>query len=82
MKSESATLFIGGKADGKRIVLTHKTYSFLTPISEVTPEGKFKSEIYTRHVITGQTKLFTVMAVKGMTGDELIERLISGYYEK
>ena len=92
MKRETTTQmrFIGGHHNGLTMdVADHHRYIVLPiqqePIARVIGEGEaidtyeMEYQTYQRVSLRVNTKTFEVMTPPGMSGDELIARLISGY---
>lgn len=92
MKRDHSTQmrFIGGHHNGLTMdVPDHHRYIVLPiqqePLAKVIGEGEaidtyeMEYQTYQRVSIRGNTKTFDVMAPPGVSGDELISRLISGY---
>lgn len=78
-------LLIGGTNDGKRVSIpdgrTHFQMKCESGIEYGKPSTPFvvKTEIYERRFLRGSSREFEVFAIQGMTGDELMVQLISGY---
>lgn len=80
-------LFIGGSHDGERLHAElrpwriFKKHRFPVSISAVEAPEAFsvEAEFYLPMPFRGVSKEFFVMAIEGMTADEVIERLIDKY---
>lgn len=74
--TENPFLFIGGPADGKRINVTNpgEDVRYATP----SLYGE-KIDVYRGSKIGGSTKTFRVYVFAGMTGDQVIALLLTGY---
>jgi len=65
-------LFIGGDADGQRISIPDKVSTYRVPHRSGYDE-------YWLTQLAGNSQRFSVYALKGMTGDEVMQRLINSY---
>lgn len=83
------TLLIGGTNDGKRVSVPD-THDHLRLPCKSEHEGFIyqptleamscvQTEIYTLQRLRGGTTTFDVFAIQGMTGDQIIEKLIQCY---
>lgn len=74
--TENPFLFIGGPADGKRI----NVFDSYQDVRYATPSlyGE-EIDVYRAQKIGGSTKTFRVYVLAGMTGDQVIALLLTGY---
>ena len=89
-------LLVGGKSDGKRIEVdvhalsgglyrvpvSQKPSAVMCNINDLPPITEtIDYEIYEVQAVCGNSQEWSVLVHKGMTGDELMRRLIKGYKE-
>ena len=69
------TLLIGGTNDGKRMSVPDELWNLCMTQN---PDHHL-CEVYNRQQLRGETTTFEVFAIQGMTGDQIIEKLIQCY---
>ena len=89
MSSSSELLFVGGGADGRRyrvrttdmiMYIAKDIPTVFNRFNEVPEEySPFEIEVYRKERLCGSSKTFEVMLLEGLTGEDLIERLIKNY---
>ena len=86
MSDSIELLFIGGSADGRRLEVGGDRYVIeKLPTSPVissfanSVEITINYESYRKERLRGNSKTFEVMLLEGLTGEDLIERLIKNY---
>jgi hypothetical protein len=65
-------MLVGGEQDGEQIELTQNKFT-------ITINCKTGELIYERKTFRGNSRMFIVFALTGMSSDEVIEKLIDNY---
>lgn len=77
------TLLIGGTNDGKRMDIPAQHDRIRLPVSSYLSDSSnlvsVQMEIYEHQRLRGGSTTFVVFAIQGMTGDQIIEKLIQCY---
>lgn len=69
-------ILIGGECDGKQLELTENIFVIKMP-AQGEPHSAIQE--YERRTFRGNSRIFMVFALKGMSSDEVIKKLIDNY---